>query len=162
MIKRVTLSDDFDLYTRLLNQAFATVAEEFGLTRENAPTNNAFITAEILKSQLTDKREFYYFSEIGDVNGFIAIEKSSRSEDVFYIEKLAVAPLLRHKGIGRKLMDFATERIKQSGGRKISIGLIDSNQTLKKWYQLQGFKEIEIKTYDHLPFDVCLMEKVIS
>ena len=57
MINKVTLRDDFYLLSQLLNDSFASVASEFGLTKENSPTNNAFITEEQLYAQLTDNLE---------------------------------------------------------------------------------------------------------
>lgn len=63
MIRPVTLQDDFVPLAELLNRAFAPVAEAFGLTRENSPNHNAFITAVELKAQLTGNREFYLWTE---------------------------------------------------------------------------------------------------
>lgn len=161
MIRKVSIQDDFDKYAKLLNASFGTISNEFGLTKDNCPTNNAFITAEILKSQLTEDIEFYYFIEVSEIAGFIAIEKSKRETGLFYIEKVATHPAFRHKGIGKQLMAFATQRIKELGGNKISVGLINSNIILKDWYTKQGYKETGIKVFDHLPFDVCYMEKII-
>ncbi len=160
-IRQVTLQDDFVPLAKLLNEAFATVAKEFGLTQENSPTNNAFITSDALKAQLTDNREFYACEEDGKAIGFIAIEKSLTDTDTFYIEKLAVIPASRHSGIGRQLMNFATDRIAELGGKRISIGLINSNTVLKNWYTQQGYTEFSIKTFEHLPFDVCIMERYL-
>ncbi|MDR2920856.1 MAG: GNAT family N-acetyltransferase [Tannerella sp.] len=161
MIKKVSSQDDFNILAKLLNEAFATVAEDFGLTKENSPTNNAFITGEELELQLTGNREFYVYENYGEKVGFIAVEKSLSTLGTFYIEKMAVTPACRHYGIGLLLMDFATNRIKELGGKRISIGLIDSNTILKEWYSKQGFAEFEHKTFDHLPFNVCMMEKNI-
>lgn len=161
-IHKVEIEDNFYVYARLLNEAFSTVAADFGLTQENCPTNNAFITGEDLKSQLTDNKEFYYSVQERQITGFIAIEKSHREDSLFYIEKLAVYPDYRHKGIGKYLMDFALKRIIGLGGTKVSVGLIDSNTVLKEWYGKQGFKETVVKTFSHLPFDVCYMEKSLT
>lgn len=161
MIKKVTQQDSFKPYAELLNCAFATVAAEFGLTKDNSPTHNAFITESALKAQLTDDTEFYYYQEGTNIIGFIAIERSKRDTGLFYIEKVAAHPYSRHKGIGKLLMEFATERIKELGGNKISIGLIDSNTVLKEWYKKLGYTETGIKVFSHLPFDVCYMEKVL-
>ena len=161
MIQKIDRQYDFSKLAKLLNKAFSTVAEEFGLTKENSPTNNAFITGEELKSQLTDNREFYVYKNDAGYTGFIAIEQSLNTPGTFYIEKLAVNPDYRHSGIGQHLMDFASDRIKELGGKRISIGLIDSNTILKKWYSKQGYAVFETKHFEHLPFDVCMMEKEI-
>jgi hypothetical protein len=67
----------------------------------------------------------------------------------------------KNKYIVLCLMDFASDRAKELGGKRISIGLIDSNIILKKWYGRQGYVVVEIKKFEHLPFDVCFMEKEI-
>ena len=159
MIQQITKQDDFVVLTKLLNEAFGTVANEFGLTKENTPTNSAFITSEELKAQLTENREFYTYINDGKNIGFVAIEKSLSAPDTFYIEKLSVTPGHRHLGIGRQLMNFASNRIAENGGKRISIGLINSHTVLKKWYEKQGYVECSIKVFEHLPFDVCIMEK---
>ena len=159
MIQQVTKQNDFVILVKLLNESFATVAKEFGLTKENCPTNNAFITSAELKVQLIENREFYTYIDNGKIIGFIAIEKSLNTPETFYIEKLAVLPDCRHLGIGRQLVDFASNRIEKLGGKCISIGLINSNTVLKNWYGKQGYVECSVKTFEHLPFEVCIMEK---
>lgn len=162
MIKRVDKFEDFESLAKLLNDSFITVANDFGITRDNCPTNNAFIDSETLKSWLISNREFYKHENNGYSIGFIAIEKSDKEKDTFYIEKIAVHPEYRHKGLGKQLMDFATKRIIELGGKRISIGLIDSNTELKQWYQNQGYVETGTKIFDHLPFNVCFMDKRLN
>jgi len=161
MIRKVNIQDDFVVLAKLLNNAFCTVAKDFGLTKENARNNSAFITGEELKALLIENREFYVYEDDGCASGFVAIEKSLNEPGTFYIEKLAVIPECRHLGIGLNLMNLASDRAKELGGKRISIGLIDSNIILKEWYGKHGFVVFEIKKYDHLPFDVCFMDKDI-
>ena len=162
MITQITKQDDFIILSKLLNIAFATVAKEFGLTKQNNPTNSAFITSDELKAQLTECREFYKYIDNGNPVGFIAIEKTLDGSDTFYIEKLSVIPNYRHLGIGNRLLDFASNRIVELGGKRISIGLINSNIVLKNWYDKLGYVEYSVKIFEHLPFEVCLMEKTLA
>ena len=83
MIQQVTNKNDFEVLANLLNESFATVAKEFGLTKDNSPTNNAFITREALKSQLIENREFYTYIINGQTVGFVAIEKALNTQDMF-------------------------------------------------------------------------------
>jgi ribosomal protein S18 acetylase RimI-like enzyme len=161
-IKKVTEKDNFQSLAKLLNDSFITVTDSFGITKDNCPSNNAFIDSNTLKSKLISNREFYKYENSGYPIGFIAIEKSEKEIDTFYIEKVAVHPEHRHKGLGKQLMDFATKRIIELGGKRISIGLIDSNTELKKWYQNQGYIQTGTKLFDHLPFNVCLMDKTLN
>jgi hypothetical protein len=59
------------------------------------------------------------------------------------------------------LMDFACDKIHQNNGKLISIGIINENIVLKKWYTDYGFVEKGLKRFDHLPFEVCFMEKEV-
>ena len=162
MILRVNEYDDLVPVIRVLNKSFGTVAVEFGLTKENCPSNSAFIDVETLKSQFNENREFYKESDENTCVGFVGIEKSLREKGTFYIEKLAVSPEYRHRGIGKKLIDFAENRITALGGIRASIAIIYDNILLRKWYLSTGYSETLIKEFAHLPFKkVCFMEKLL-
>lgn len=60
------------------------------------------------------------------------------------------------------LARLASDKIIRSGGKRIFIGLINANTVLKEWYAKQGFVTYEVKTFEHLPFDVCMMEKIVN
>jgi ribosomal protein S18 acetylase RimI-like enzyme len=152
---------DVSAIVKVLNLSHGTIAKDFNFTKEDNPTNNAFIDEKTLKEQLNNGIELYGLKEGDCIVGCIAIEKSKREADTFYIEKVSVLPEFRHKGIGIRLMDFATVKIKDAGGQIISIALIDSNSKLKKWYLSQGFIETGFKDFEHLPFRVCFMRKEI-
>ena len=92
--------------------------------------------------------------------GFVAIEKAS--DEFYYMEKLAVLPEYRHRGFGKKLMDFVSDYVKAKNGKKISIGIINENSRLKTWYQAYGFEETGLYQFEHLPFVVCFMEKEVN
>lgn len=75
------------------------------------------------------------------------------------MEKLAVLPEYRHKNYGAELVRFVFDYIRNRGGQKLSIGIIDEHTVLKYWYKELGFKEIGTQVFNHLPFTVCFMEK---
>ena len=160
MIKEISTLEELKSSTNVIRKSFYTVADEFGLTVQNCPTNPAFLD----ESDLLNKKEknnvsmYGLFDECNQI-GFVALEKPSPDSTVFYLERLAVLPEHRHKGYGRLLMDYAFEAVRKNNGQKISIGIINENIRLKNWYVDYGFKELEIKQYPHLPFDVCFLEK---
>jgi GNAT superfamily N-acetyltransferase len=90
--------------------------------------------------------------------GFVALEQSDKTKSWWYIEKLSVLPLSRHKSIGEELIHFAIEEIERRGGTHISIAMIDEQNILKNWYYKLGFKYVASQRFDHLPFGVCFME----
>lgn len=154
--------DDLSSVTKVLNQSHATIAVEFGFTRETNPANNAFIDEQILQDQLEKGIELYQLMFNEKPTGCIAIEKSLKERNTFYIEKVSVIPEYRHLGLGSKLLEFAESRIRENGGEVISISLIDSNIILKQWYSMRGYIETGTKDFSHLPFRVCFMSKKLD
>lgn len=150
---------DLSTIVKVLNLSHGTIARDFNFTKEDNPTNNAFIDEKTLREQLNNGIELYGLKMNNRLVGCIAIEKSKREPSTYYIEKVSVLLEFRHQGIGVRLMDFATAKIKDAGGQIISIALIDSNTKLKKWYLSQGFIETGFKDFEHLPFRVCFMRK---
>ena len=145
----------------VIRQAFGTVARDFHLTEANCPSNPAFINIDKLKKAGKEKGAKFFGLFIDNRQaGFVAIEKAN--ESLFYMERLAVLPEYRHAGYGKKLMDFVCDYVKKENGAKVSIGIMNENRILKKWYQDYGFIEMEIKEFQHLPFTVCFMEKNVS
>ena len=152
--------DELDKWAELLRDAFITVADDFGITRENAPSNPAFAEADSLPRML-DKGVSLFGAYYGSQRaGFVALEDADNG--CWYMERLAVLPEYRHKCIGRKLMDFAFATVKERGGVKILIDIINENKVLKNWYMDYGFIETGIKAIKHLPFEVCFMEKPVN
>lgn len=161
-ITQMLSGSDLSMAIEILNKSHQTIAVEFGFTKQNNPTNNAFIDEQTLRTQLSKGIDLYVMSLDKKQIACIAIEKSLKEVGTFYIEKVSVIPEYRHRGYGEMLMDFATKKIKELGGKTISIALIDSNTRLKKWYNSQGFIETGTKDFNHLPFRVCFMSKNIN
>jgi ribosomal protein S18 acetylase RimI-like enzyme len=158
----VCTDDDIRAAARILRKANEPVAQKLGFTRENAPTNPAFITAEKLKQQLSEKRDFYMMVRKNEAIGTIAIEKAPENNTLYYIERLAVLPEKQGKGYGRLLVQFAFDTIRERGGTSTSVAIINENTGLKEWYSGLGFCETGTRRFDHLPFTVCFMEKALA
>lgn len=156
-IKKIEIIDEDCV--KVIRDSFITVANEFNITRENAPTNPAFIEIGSLQAMKQKGIDIYgaYINNI--LIGLVVIEKSNESQ--YFMEKLAVLPEYRHNGYGSRLIDFVVETVKEAGGNKISIGIINENKVLKDWYIKNGFSETGIKQFPHLPFSVCFLERVV-
>jgi uncharacterized protein YdhG (YjbR/CyaY superfamily)/ribosomal protein S18 acetylase RimI-like enzyme len=156
-VRELLLEEELVACVDLLRAAFGTVARDFGLTEASAPTNAAFTTLENLKWHVQKRMKLFgMFSEAALI-GCVAVKKSKADDSVFYIERLAVAPEQRHRGHGEHLLSFAFEHIRRNGGRTASIGLMDNNDRLKKWYRSKGFVQHDCRSIEHLPFKVCFM-----
>ena len=152
---------DLSKIVKILNESHGTVAKEFGFTKETNPTNSAFIDEYTLRTQLDKGMQLFQLTVDNRPIGCVAIEKSVKEIDTYYIEKVSIVPEYRHRRYGINLMEFATEKIKANGGKWISIALIDSNTKLKNWYLKQGFKETGVRDFPNLPFRVCFMNKEV-
>ena len=134
----------------VIHRSFSTVADEFGLTKENCPKHTSFIPISYLETQMkwgwlmfglyTDKR----------IIGYMSLSKEA--EKVYELHNLAVLPEFRHLGFGTQLLDYAKETVKSLGGSKIKIGIIEESTVLKNWYIANGFEHTGSKKFDHLPF----------
>ena len=140
----------------VIHQSFRTVAEQFGLTKENCPKHTSFIPLSFLETQMKWGWYMYALHLDGKIIGYMSLSKEG--DKVFELHNLAVLPEFRHKGYGKLLLDFAKEKVMSLGGRKIKIGIIEESTVLKNWYIQNGFVHTGIKKYDHLPFTSGYME----
>ena len=44
----------------------------------------------------------------------------------------------------------------------MNIGIVEENQTLKKWYESFGFKHIKTQKFDFFPFTCGYMELMLT
>lgn len=156
-IVRIHQPEDLSEALNVIRKSFMTVADDFGITKENAATNPAFATEEQFQEYMKKDLTLYGMIKNSTVIGCIVVEKAADRDDCYYIERLAVLPEERHKGYGQSLLDFAVRTVVQSGGKRIEIGIINRHEVLKKWYLDNGFTITGTKKYDHLPFEVCFM-----
>ncbi len=153
------INNNLEICLDVIRKSFMTVANDFNLNKQNAPTNPAFIELKhLIQMDRKGVAMFGAFLE-GICIGFVGIEKAKKG--TYWLEKLAVLPEYRHKGYGKALIDFVFDYVKDHHGERVSIGIIDEHLVLKNWYLSYGFKEVEKKVFDHLPFAVCFMIKDI-
>lgn len=140
----------------VIRKSFATVANELMLTKQNCPNHTSFIEVEKLQNQF--KRGclmFGYFLD-SEIIGFVSLTENS--ETSFEMNNLSILPEFRHKGYGKELLDICRLIVKELGGNKITIGIIEDNAKLKEWYTAYGFIHTGTRKFEHLPFTVGFME----
>jgi len=158
-IREIT-GDSLEPSADIIRKAFGAVTGELGITEENCPRFPAYTTVERLNDMRDNGGKFFGAFVDGRQVGVIVVE---REEDGRYFAKrLAVLPEYWHQGLGEKLMDRAIDCIRDCGVEKVNIAIVNEHSLLKNWYKQMGFREIEIKTLDFLPFTVGFLEKQIS
>lgn len=141
----------------VIRAAFGTVAEAFGLTEENCPTNGAFLRDGALFEEAAAGTLFYGAFEGGELAGVAALKRKDGA--LFYLEKLAVLPHVRRRGLGRALVEHCAQAARRAGGERLSIGVMYENRALVRWYGQASFVRVGTRTFPHLPFVVCFMER---
>jgi ribosomal protein S18 acetylase RimI-like enzyme len=152
---RAANADDIPMLSEIIRASFRDVAERFNLTPENCPKHPSNCTNDWVARDLDRGVTFYVLEDGGAPAGCVALEKAS--DDLCYLERLAVLPERSRKGIGKALVDHVFSQASTLGARKISIGIIADDAQLKQWYEKIGFAEAGTREYDHLPFRVMFM-----
>ena len=160
MIKRVEASD-IPSCVKVIRDSFSTVANEFGITAENAPRFTAFsITEKRLLWQMNNEhRPMYAFFDNENIIGYysLLLQKNNECE----LSNLCVLPSYRHKGVGKELLKSAFDEALKLDCTKINIGIVEENTVLRKWYETFGFVHTTTEKYDFFPFTCEYMEKTL-
>ena len=155
MIKQIQPSE-LERCAEVIRESFATVAEEFGITKEIFPNSTAFTTAENLQDHWDSGYLMFGYYLNDDIIGYVSIVK--KEDGIFGLHRLAVLPEYRHFGYGKELVEFCRDKAKELGGNKIAIGIIEENSRLKNWYERLGFVSTGTKKFDHQLFTAGFME----
>ena len=150
MIVPITKKEDLDQCLEVIHRSFQTVAEEFGLTKENCPKHTSFIPIYFLTTQMDWGWHMFGLFQEEKLVGYMSLSKEG--EDAYELHNLAVLPEYRHLGFGKQLLEHAKETVKALGGNIIKIGIIEESTVLKQWYEQNGFVHTGTKKFDHLPF----------
>lgn len=160
MIRKVGREDIHECVD-VIKRSFLTVADEFGLTEENAPRFTAFATTEerLFWQFYSEHRPMYAYYNDGIICGYYSLHIQNSSE--CELNNLAVLPEYRHNGIGKSLFHHAVKIAKELGCSTINIGIIEENTVLKKWYETNGAIHTGTQKFDFFPFTCGYMKKSI-
>ena len=159
MIERVNSKEQLNTCLEIIHKSFITVAGEFGLTKDNCPNHTAFLPIDKLIRQYENGTNMILYHHNGEYVGYFSLVNNGESVE---LNNLSVLPEYRHLGIGKKLVEYAKNYvIKNTGAKKITIGIIEDNIILKNWYSSLGFIHTGTKRFDNLPFTVGFMELLL-
>lgn len=159
MIKAVN-KNDFPECIDVITRSFMTVADEYGITRENAPAFVAFATDEAKLTHWMDNqhRPMYGYYDGDKLVGYYNLMISGKECE---IGSLSVLPEYRHGGIGSVLVEDALNKAREFGCNLMKLSIVEENQVLRKWYEAQGFVHTGTIKYDFFPFTCGYLEKQI-
>lgn len=150
MIRELT-ANDFDEAVNVIRSSFMTVAEEFNITRENAPAFTAFATdANRLRTWMFEQhRPMFGFFENGKMVGYYNLMIKDKECE---LGSLSVLPEYRHKNIGRTLLENSLSKASEYGCTVMKLSIVEENKILCKWYEDQGFIHTGTVKYDFFSF----------
>ena len=151
--------EDIPSCVNVIRRSFLTVADEFGITRENAPGFTAFSTTEekLLGQMMKEHRPMYVYEENGVICGHYSLLFQENGE--CELNNISVLPEFRHKGTGKKLLEHAFATARKEGCTLMNIGIVEENALLRKWYERNGFVHTGTKKFDFFPFTCGYMKK---
>ena len=147
---------------QVIRDGFATVAESFGFTPENAPGFTAFATTEdtLRRHLLHENRPMYAYLDGDTIAGYYSLLPLGNEE--CEMNHLCVLPVYRGRGIGAALVNHAFETAASLGVQTMKIGIVEENRVLREWYESFGFVHTGTKTFNHLPFTCGFLEKTLA
>lgn len=157
MIKQIT-KENIPECVKVIRESFLTVAEEFGITPENAPRFTAFaVDEDRLYWQFdSEHRPMTAYFENGKIVGYYSL--SIVGNGVCELNNLCTLPAYRHNKIGEKLLEYAFEQAKKLGFTKMQLGIVEENKRMRKWYENHGFIHTGTKKFDFFPYTCGYME----
>jgi ribosomal protein S18 acetylase RimI-like enzyme len=81
---------------------------------------------------------------------------TTRVENSYFIDALAVDESYREKGIGSRLMDLVKEKAKEEGFYMLSLFVFADNANARRFYERHGFEihsHVDIEYHELMPHD---------
>lgn len=155
MIRPATTADAGQI-SAIIRTAFADVAFRFGLNPDNCPRHPSNCQEEWIADALAKGTLYFIFEPDEGATGCVALEHPQA--EVCYLERLAVLPEHRRRGVGKTLVKHVLEEARQLRAQRVEIGIIAAHAELHAWYAGLGFVPTHQAGFAHLPFTVQFMQ----
>ena len=139
---------------QVLRTGFATEVANFGITRENTPSNPAFWDDSAVAAVVGKGFDLFAMELDGRIVGCAFVGPSRSRPDEWSLRHLAVDPTTRHGGYGAALVAEGARRARAAGAELLAIGIVAENIRLSQWYRRLGFESIDKTAYPGLVFTV--------
>jgi GNAT superfamily N-acetyltransferase len=156
---RSATADDAATLAETISLAYRDVARRFGITSRNAPTHPSNAESHWILSDLA--RGTSYLMAVVDkyCAGCVAFKQSGAELEA---QRLAVVPSHRGSHVARLLNEAVLHAARLAGAETIRISIVADHHSLRRWYERMGFRAVEVRAFDHLPFEVQYLELEVS
>ena len=150
MIRKLT-EKDFDEAINVICTSFLTVAEEFNITKDNAPAFTAFATDKnkLRTWMFEQNRPMYGYFDDGKMIGYYNLMIKDKECE---LGSLSVLPEYRHGGIGGRLLKHAIDTAREQHCEVMNLGIVEENTVLRQWYERNGAVHTGTEKFDFFPF----------
>ncbi len=144
---RKATKKDFDSILNLANQLYKT-EQPFDKNIKDGYYQTETGKKELLKAIQSRKKIFLVAtienSIVGYINGFLYDKEDVYIKKVAYLDQISVDNNYRHKGIGTKLIDAFTAKVKEKGAKYIKLNAFENNEPAIHLYSKKGFDKYSI------------------
>jgi len=149
---------------RLFDQCadFAMIVEGEGVSPSAA--EEIFQSAPAGKS-IRDKFLYGLLDRKGTIVGVLEGMRHYPDDNSWWIGLLMLAPEVRGRGLGRKIMDAFSEYVYSNQGTSIMLGVVEENQMAYRFWQQMGFdlvRQTEPRTFGKKIQTVYVMQRVLT
>lgn len=152
---RTARADDATILANTISVAYRDVAEQIGLTLENAPDHPSNAQPDWVLSDLESGMSYLMALVNETCVGCVAFKQTGAELEA---QRLAVIPSHRGSYVARLLNEAVLQAARLGGAETIQISIVADHHRLRRWYERMGFRATEVCSFDHLPFKVQYLE----
>jgi ribosomal protein S18 acetylase RimI-like enzyme len=144
----VAKEKDIPALVELINSAYRGESSRLGWTTEADLLGGQRTDSEMIRvdMQIPGAAFLKYEDESGKLLGCVYLKKK---ETKMYLGMLTVSPYHQDKGIGKQLLNAATQYAKFKGCDRIFMTVISVRLELIAWYERHGYR----RTGERMPFE---------
>jgi GNAT superfamily N-acetyltransferase len=156
---RAATTGDAGVLAETISLAYRDVARRFGITLQNAPTHPSNAQSHWVLSDLAQGTT-YLMAMVGNFcAGCVAYRQTGAELEA---QRLAVVPAYRGGHVAQLLSEAILRAAQSAGAQTIRISIVADHHSLRRWYQRMGFRAVETRVFDHLPFEVQYLELQVA
>lgn len=164
IIKKAKISDLHEIM--LLHNEISIYFKNIGLTHWNNeyPNKEVFIKDIKIGSQ-------YIAKDGRKIAGIISFDRYGHplfdsvkyfdNKEYYFIHRLAVSPKYHNKGIGKFLMNYAENTIRDNRGTSIRLGAFSKYEKVLSFYKKLNYKTVGEVTFKVSNYPFLIMEKIL-
>jgi GNAT superfamily N-acetyltransferase len=144
-VKRLTSADAAEL-----QELHERCADYFTLIdgAPTRPTSAAEDLAELPPGKtLADKFVFGIHDPDGTLVGAVELARDLPGEGQWWVALLLLAPELRGRGLGTRVLEAVREWVVAMGGRELQLAVLEQNTAAERFWQSRGFREIRCSSF---------------